>query len=374
MSLNRKKILLTANSTWYLYHFRKSTIKEFVKQGFDVYCLAPDDSFKFQLLKLDVTFIQFNLSNKSVNPVLEVFSTMRIFFKLLKLKPDYVFNFTIKMNIYSGICCVLLKIPYANNVSGLGTAFLHNSWQFRLARKFYGIVNKKADKVFMQNSEDRTFFLEQGLAKEQQVILLPGSGVDVNHFKYHELDMDKPFTFIMIARLIADKGVREYVDAARQVKLEKPNARFLLIGPSDVDNKTAITDAEIRGWQQESVIEYLGELDDIRPCIQSSHILVLPSYREGMPRAVLEAASIGRPAIVSDVAGCRQAIKPLETGWLCEVKNSHSLANAMLLALTLAFENLQTMSHNCRAYMEECFNETLVVDAYIQCFKAYKEQ
>lgn len=370
---SNKVVAFSANSSWYLYHFRKGTLSAFIKQGHNVYCFAPDQKFSAQLLDLGVSFIPLRLDSGSINPMSELMSVVSIFSHIARLRPDYVFNFTIKMNAYVGICCALLNIPYANNVSGLGTAFLHHGWRFKLARILYGVANKKAHRVFMQNVEDKKFFIQQKLVKEQQVVLLPGSGVNVDYFNYHELANEKPFTFIMIARLIADKGVREYIGAAKLVKEKYPDTRFLLVGPSDVANKTAITAKEISQWEQEAVIEYLGEIGDVKPLLKSSHVLVLPSYREGMPRTVLEAASIGRPSIVSDVAGCRQAIKPLQTGWLCEAKSATALADVMQKALGTSDSILREMSLHCREYMESCFSEQLVIDAYLECFLAHSK-
>lgn len=374
MNDHNDSIIFCANSSWYLYHFRKNTLKRFIDLGYMVYCIAPDDQYKSSLCGLGARFIKISLDGASVGIISECLSILDIFKSLYKLKPVYVFNFTIKMNIYLGLCCSLLNIPYANNVSGLGTAFLHDKWVYRFARRLYGFVNKRAHKVFMQNQEDKEYFVQKGLVNSDEVVLLPGSGIDTQRFAYQGVDFSQPIKFIMIARLIADKGVREYVEAAKLVKQEYSDVRFLLVGPSGVANKTAISHEEVDVWRREGIVEYLGEVEDVQPLIVDSHILVLPSYREGMPRTVLEAASIGRPAIVTDVPGCRQAIKPFETGWLCEVKSSDALADTMRIVLESSAEVLSQMSKNCRSYMEDNFDESIVIDAYVESFSEYRRE
>jgi len=174
--------------------------------------------------------------------------------------------------------------------------------------------------------------------------------------------------FLMISRLIADKGVREFVAAARFVKKSFPNVRFVLLGPNAVQNHSAIANEELTSWRQEGIVELPGATDDVRPWLKACHVLVLPSYREGMPRTVLEAASVGRPAIVTDVPGCRQSIVPGETGWLCNVRDPESLANQIIYVI----ENQNLIPEfGDRAAERVCrkFSDQIVIDAYIECLQ-----
>ena len=171
----------------------------------------------------------------------------------------------------------------------------------------------------------------------------------------------------MIARLLGDKGVREYAEACGRLVELGLNLRCLLVGPLRVSNRTAIAEKEVNAWIANGWIEFIGETEDVRPLIELSHVLVLPSYREGMPRTVLEAAAMGRPAIVSDVPGCRQAIEQNVTGWLCEVKNSRSLAHAMERVLNMTSNERQQAGHAARERMVEMFSEDLVINAYFKC-------
>ncbi|WP_282156484.1 glycosyltransferase family 4 protein [Vibrio diabolicus] len=362
-----KCVLLTSNTSWYLYNFRKNTIIALIQKGVRVVCAAPKDSYSEKLEELGASFIAIPMIGKSTNPIYEMRSLFYIFRMLLRLKPFFVYNFTIKMNLYFGLLCRFLSIPYANNVSGLGTVFLHDKLIFKLVKKLYGFVNNGGKTVFFQNQEDHDLFVSAGLAITDKSTILPGSGVDVEHFNFHHLPEKGPFTFTMVARLIADKGIREYVAAARKVKQLYPDVHFILVGPSGISNKTAITDSEIEQWQREQVVEWVGEQADIKPWIINSHVFVLPSYREGMPKTVLEAAAIGRPAIVTDVPGCRQSIVNGRTGWLCQVKSADSLAETMMLVLATSSEELAFKCMEARKRVEHEFTEKIVIDHYLAC-------
>ena len=363
-----KIILLSSNTSWYLDNFRRSTITALLAQGYRVICLSPLDEFSQRLVdEIGAEHIALPLDGKSTGLLQELGSIGFIWQVMRQYKPDFVFNFTVKMNIYSGLVCSLLKIPFANNISGLGTAFIHDSWLFRRVRQMYGLVNRRARRLFFQNEEDLAVFRDSGLLGDTPYTLLPGSGVDLQRFQASPLPARPPFTFIMIARLLGDKGVREYAEACRLLKAEGLPVRCLLVGPLGVSNRTAVSEQEVGQWQAEGILEYLGATIDVRPLIDQAHVLVLPSYREGMPRTVLEAAAMGRPAIVTDVPGCRHSIEPEVTGWLCEVRSASSLAEQMRRVLAMTPEQRQRAGQAARARMEAQFGEDVVVQAYLDC-------
>lgn len=358
-------ILLTSNTSWYLYNFREGTIRAFIDDGYKVYCVAPYDEYSAKLEAFGVVFIPLNVIGKSVNPFNELRSILSIFKTLRTTSPDVVFNFTIKMNIYFGICCQILKIPYVNNVSGLGTAFLHNNLIYRLSRKLYEMTNKKSRNVFFQNEEDMAYFIDRGIVDPLNVILLPGSGIDTQKFAFKKkASSENPLHFLMISRLIADKGVREFVVAAALVKKQYPLIEFTLVGDDKVSNKTAITSKEINQWKRDGAVKLTGNQINIMDYIYTSDVLVLPSYREGMPRTVLEAASCGRPAIVSDVPGCRHSIVEDETGWLVPVKNSQSLADMMINLIEGDYQKISEAGQQARKHVEKNFCHSIVIDQY----------
>ena len=341
--------------------------------GFSVVALSPTDQFSQRLEdELGVRHQHLNLDGKGTSVLGEGRSFVSLALTLRRMKPAFVFNFTVKANIYSGLACRALGIAYANNVSGLGTAFLHDSWLFRRVRALYGFANRGARRVFFQNQEDHRLFHAHGLLKATPTTVLPGSGMDLTRFAFSPLP-DGPLTFVMVARLLGDKGVREYAGAAAQVRKAHPDVRCLLVGPLGISNRTAITADEVTAWVNAGQLAYAGETDDIQPFIRQAHVLVLPSYREGMPRTVLEAAAMGRPAIVSDVPGCRHAIRADETGWLCEVRNADSLAQQMLNAVKRPREQLAEAGLKARALMEAEFDEAIVIRAYLSCLDAVGE-
>ncbi|AZT84522.1 glycosyltransferase family 1 protein [Marinobacter sp. NP-4(2019)] len=363
-----KTVFLTSNTSWYLYNFRASTIQALREQGNRVICLSPPDDFSQRLVdELGVEHIALPLDGKSTGAVQELRSLRFIWKVVRRYRPNAVFNFTVKMNIYCGLVCALQRIPFANNISGLGTAFIHDSWLFRRVRQVYGLVNRRARRLFFQNEEDLSVFRDKGLLGDTPFTLLPGSGVDLERFEVSPLPETGPFTFIMIARLLGDKGVREYAEACRLLKADGLDVRCLLVGPLGVSNRTAISEEEVLQWKEEGILEYPGATDDVRPLIEQAHVLVLPSYREGMPRTVLEAAAMGRPAIVTDVPGCRHAIEPEVTGWMCEVRSAESLAQQMWRVVTMDAAELQRAGDAARRRMEEAFSEEQVVQAYINC-------
>jgi glycosyltransferase involved in cell wall biosynthesis len=273
-----------------------------------------------------------------------------------------VFSFTFKANFAASLCCTALGIPYVTNVTGLGTAFLSDRARHRAIRRFYSFANRRAYATFFQNDSDRDLFRQSGLSTGHRSAVLPGSGVDTDHFAFDRLD--RPVrVFLMIARLIRDKGVIEYLQAARIAKAARPELRFRLVGPIEASGADGIGLDEVLSYRD--AVDYLGELDDVRPALRASECLVLPSYREGMPRTVLEAASTGRVALVSDVEGCRDAIVPGKTGFLFPVRSARGLAEAALWLAGREACEITMMSERARALAVERFSERHCIEPYI---------
>jgi len=363
-------VVLVSNSSFFLYNFHRGVIEGLRDSGYRVVCLAPTDAHSEYLVdELRVEHRALGMEGKGTSLIGEGKSLLALLGTLLKLKPRYVLNFTIKANVYSGLACRLLKIPYTNNVSGLGTAFIHDSWLFRRVRALYGFANRGARCVFFENRDDQRLFMRLGLQKSTPSVVLPGAGIDPQRFAFAPQPQTPPLTFVLVARLIGDKGVREYVMAAERLHERYPQARFWLIGPSGISNRTAISDEEIAAWRERGVLHYLGEQRDVRPFLAEANVLVLPSYREGMPRTVLEAASMGRPAIVSDVPGCRSSVNPGVTGWLCEAANVESLEQQMQGCLDMPHAALMEAGQAARVRIEREFDQQIVVRAYLGCLQ-----
>jgi glycosyltransferase involved in cell wall biosynthesis len=218
--------------------------------------------------------------------------------------------------------------------------------------------------VFFQNDEDRGLFIERRIVRPGQARVLPGSGVDLDRFKPAPLDEGPP-VFLLVARLLRDKGVLEFVKAARILRPILPVARFQLLGPIDEGNRTAISRSELDSWTKQGVVEYLGVTEDVRPFIAAATAIVLPSYREGLPRALVEGAAMARPLIAADAPGSRDIVEDGVNGYLCRVRDARSLAEAMKLLADLPFDQRLAMGEAARRKVQERFSEELVVRAYL---------
>jgi len=359
------KIAFVANTSWNIYNFRESLVKYFLSQRHEVYVLAPRDEHTEKICQWDIFYFEITLENKGKNPFADLKFRNQLKTLYKQIKPDIVLHFTIKPNIYGTLACKSLNIPCINNVSGLGTTFIHKGLSSKIAHFLYKYSFQFASKVFFQNEDDLQIFLDKKLVKKQKTGLLPGSGINLEKFKPQPKEKeDNKFTFLMIARLIYDKGVREYAAAAKIVKERYPQAEIQLLGSYEKDTKNPlnISESEVVSWQ--NAITYLGTASDVRPLIAKADVVVLPSYREGTPRSLLEAAAMGIPLLATDVPGCKEVVKHQENGLLCEVKNAQDLAVKMIEMLEMNPQKLAEMGTNSRKLTENHFDEKLVWKKY----------
>jgi glycosyltransferase involved in cell wall biosynthesis len=358
-------ILITVNAAWNVLNFRRPIVAAMIADGHRVTVLAPHDDSVAALEGLGCKVLPLEMSVKGLNPLqdIKLIGRMRKVFRAEK--PDAIFSYTIKNNIFGALAARPLGIPFIPNVTGLGTAFLSGGFLLHIAEGLYRRAFRNLDVIFFQNEDDRDLFLERRLVTQQQARLLPGSGIDLTHFAATDYPPESDASvFLMIARLLRDKGVLEYVAAARKVKSEHPHARFQLLGAVDAANRTAIDAATVKSWQEEGVIEYLGTADDVRPHIAAAHCVVLPSYREGAPRTLIEAVAMARPLIATDVPGCRSVVEDGVTGYLCKVRDGDDLARSMDTFLALTRDERAQMGLAGRAKMAAHFDQAIVVEAY----------
>ena len=359
-------VLIAANSSWNLENFRSGLIRELLRQGHKVTTVSPDT----QGLTLDGAGVQhraWRMNRSGRNPLKELAALSSLASIIIHERPDIVLGFTIKPNLYSSMIGRLLKIPVVPNVTGLGTAFLGGRALRQAVLLMYRFAFRGAHEVFFQNRDDEALFIREKLVQTGRSRVLPGSGVDLSSFSPSELPKDT--RFLMIARLLGDKGVREYVAAARALKTKVPSATFSLLGELDTQNASAIQRQELEAWIDEGIIEYLGSTSDVRPFIRQSTAVVLPSYREGLPRTLLEGAAMGRPLIGTDVPGCRALVRDGLTGLLCEVQNVDSLAAAMERFAYTPHEERVRMGAQARVMAEQEFDEALVFTAYLDVIR-----
>ena len=358
-------VLISVNAAWNVWNFRRPLVEALIADGHSVTVLAPPDDTAAKLEALGCRIRPLEMSVKGMNPVRDASLLWRLRQEFGALRPDVVLSFTIKPNLYGALAAKAAGIPFVPNVTGLGTAFLSGGALERVAVTLYRRAFRGLPVVFFQNADDRSLFLRRGLVGDAQARLLPGSGIDLARFAaapYPEAEGGP--VFLMIARLLRDKGVIEYVDAARIVRQAHPEARFRLLGAAGAANRSAIGIEAVRGWEAEGVIEYLGTMDDVRPAIAEAHCVVLPSYREGAPRTLIEAAAMGRPLVATDVPGCRSVVADGETGLLCDVRSAESLAEACLRMLALGPEARAAMGMAGRRKMEREYDQAIVVQAY----------
>jgi len=360
-----RRVVLAANSSWNIVNFRTGLIRRLKAEGYVPVVLAPyDPAGDARIRDFEAEWIVVDIERSGLNPFSD-FALLLKYRRILKrLRPCAYLGFTIKPNIYGSIAARGLRIPVIANISGLGTAFIRRGPLLTLVSGLYRFALRRAALVFFQNPDDRALFIERRLVQPDKARLLPGSGVDLQRFAPGPLP-EGPVTFLFIGRILGDKGVRELVKAAQSLLQQGLEVRVQLLGPTDEGNRTSIMRAELERWMSDGVIEYLGETDDVRPFIEKATAVVLPSYREGLPRSLLEAGAMGRPLIATDVPGCREVVEDGVNGMLCAVRDSASLAQSMKRFAELPLEERSAMGSASRRKIETKFSEDVVIGAYL---------
>ena len=334
------KFLIVAGFADSLIGFRKPLILALLDKGLSVHVAAPElttnNKVISELHSLGVATHDISMQRTGMNPLSDLFALFSIFKLMRRIKPDFFLGYTIKPVIYGNLAALLARVPNRFAlITGLGFAFIGEeggaSSKIRaLVQGLYRFALKNTNTVFFQNPDDEKLFRELGiLSSKANSCVVNGSGVDVSQFEVAPLDLNKPIRFLLIARLLGDKGVREYVSAAAEIKKSFPDTVFDLVGWID-ENPDSITQTELDAWVSAGTVNFLGRLSDVRPAISDCDIYVLPSYREGTPRTVLEAMAMGRAVITTDAPGCRETVVDGDNGYLVPIKDSVSLAAAML--------------------------------------------
>ena len=359
------RIVLTANAAWNIAHFRRPLVEALVADGHKVVVVAPEDATVGALEDLGCRFAPLPMDQSGLNPFRDLALAWWMRRTLSRIKPDVVLGFTIKNNLYGAAAARSLGVPFIPNVTGLGTAFLSGPILRFVAESLYQLAFAGLPQIFFQNEDDLRLFVDRALIRSSQARLLPGSGINLYTFDTAPWPgPDKAPTFLMIARILRDKGVLEYVGAARIVRERFPQARFQLLGEVDAENRSAIDLATVQSWDVAHGVEYLGSSPDVRTQIAAAHCVVLPSYREGAPRTLIEAAAMARPTIATDVPGCRSVVDHGRTGLLCAARDSASLAEACMRFLTMTPGQREEMGRAGRAKMVREFDEAIVIKAY----------
>ncbi len=356
------KAVLFANTDWYLYNFRLEYARFLQSKGWEVCFLSPDGEYVEKLKEAGFRHIVFNFSRKGINPIRESETIRRIRSVYEAEKPDLVHHFTIKCVIYGSLAAKELGIrPIVNSITGLGYMFLSNKPYVKLIREVVKNLYKRAlheTQVIFENPDDRDLFLKMGLIQEDNSHIVLGTGIDTEKFAPINPPNSVPLT-VLPSRMIWDKGIREFVDAATAIKEEGIPARFALVGNNDPGNPTCIPFEQLTKWQKEGNVEWWGWQDDIPTVISMSHIVCLPSYREGLPKILIEAASCGRPIVTTDVPGCREAVTDGENGYLVPAKDPEALKEALVKLIKDEDKRIE-MGNASREKALRCFSNEIV--------------
>jgi glycosyltransferase involved in cell wall biosynthesis len=361
------RIAVVANSAWYIANFRLRLMAALRDMGHDVIAVSPEDADVVRITESGFAHHSFALTGSGTRPLQELRSLWLLREVLVRERIELVLSYTPKCNIYSSFARLGLRCKQVANVSGLGSSFIRQDWLTHLVRWLYWLSFRSVDWVFFQNEDDRQTFLQRRIVPIRITERIPGSGVDLQRFAMAPMPSSSAVigpVFLMIARVLEDKGVREYATASARLRTIYPGARFQLLGRLGVDNPSAITAQEFHNWTDSGSIDYLGYHSDVRPFISAASCIVLPSYREGMPRSLLEAGAMGRPLIATEVPGCRDTIDDGRNGFLCRARDSASLAAALERFIRMSPEQQAQMGQLSRQKMEEHFSEDRVIESY----------
>jgi glycosyltransferase involved in cell wall biosynthesis len=334
------KIILFANTDWYLYNFRLSLAKALRDQGHEVILLSPNGGYGDRLTQMGFRWVVFPLSRRGMNPVRELITVGRLARFYRREHPDLVHHFTVKCVLYGSFAAWLANVhAIINSITGLGFIFIEENklWVIVLRQvvKFlYRILlsDRQNTRVIFQNREDMSLFLQKKLTSKERAYLIPGSGVDTAHYVPSPEPEGVPLV-ILPGRLLWDKGVGEFVQAAQALRKEGVNARFALVGDSDSANPGGVPPGQLETWRNEGWVEWWGWQEDMLDVLRKAHIVCLPSYREGVPRSLLEAGACGRPVITTDVPGCRDVVRQGENGLLVPAKDVAALTDALRMLI-----------------------------------------
>jgi glycosyltransferase involved in cell wall biosynthesis len=367
-------IVISYNTCWYVYNFRLPLIRALKERGYEVTVFAPRDEYTDRVVAEGVAFRDMPIEGKGKNPLSEL-KTLLAFRRAYKeLQPEIALQYTIKPNLYGSLAARTLGLPVINNITGLGEAFASGGLTETVVRILYRIAFKRVDLVFFQNPDDKSLFVGDKIVREGQAELLPGSGVDTGRFAPMPRGSG-PFTFLQIGRLLKAKGAEDFIAAARQVKEKRSDVRFALVGRYEPNDPNGVDAPVFEKAREDGIVDYWGEVDDVRPLIAQADCVVLPSYyREGIPRSLLEAASMGKPLVAADSVGTREPVVVGRNGFLHRPRDPGDLARKLFDVLSLDTRALDAMGAESRALMRERFEESIVIDKYLASVERFKRR
>jgi len=368
--MTAKKLFIVVNSVRNYQSKRVLLAEKAREQGYTVHIVTPDDS---EIEITDFEHHTFPLDRRGMNPIDEIQSIKSLINLYQKYNPDIVHHFTIKPVLYGGIAARVTSTPaVVHGITGLGRAFIDESIKGKAIRTvvkggYRGIKNHPNNTYIFQNPDDREYFISSNLVNESDTRLIRSSGVKINRFTPTEEISGPPLT-VLPARMLWDKGIQEFVDAAKEVHKKNIEARFALVGSSDPGNPSSISEEILNQWDSDGVIEYWGWQDNMLDVYKKAHIVCLPSYREGVPQVLLEGAACSKPLVTTDVPGCREAVIDGENGYIVPPKDATQLADRLTKLITNP-DLRQSMGQQGRTLVENEFSREVVVDRTIDVYK-----
>lgn len=356
------KVLIIANSSEGLIQFRKELLIALREQKHDVFVSVPRDELFEEIEPLGCTVIETEMSRRGTNPIKDIRLLCKYYTICKKVRPDIVFTYTIKPNIYGGIVCQWLRLPYIVNITGLGTAIENKGFLHQLTIEMYRIGIKNAQKVFFQNQSNLAFMLEKKVVSENYEVL-PGSGVNLQYHCFEEYPSeDEGIRFLFVGRIMKDKGIEEYLYCAKQIHEMHPECSFDIVGDYDDESyRPAIEQSELEGC-----VKAFGNQKDVHSFIKSHHILIQPSYHEGLSNVLLEAAACGRPVLASNIPGCKETFDEEISGIGFSPRNGDSLVASVEKILSISSDERERMGLCGRKKVEREFSRQIVIDAYLK--------
>ena len=366
--MNRKtiKIAFVSNTSWSLYNFRLDVINALIKKGHRVYTVAPRDDYSDKLTAAGARFINLKLDSFSTSPFRDLKTIIHLHRIYNRIGPDLIFHYTIKPNLYGGAIARLKKIKYFNVVTGLGNTFKMPTYYQSIINSFYKFSNQGAVEIWYLNKENKKRFIDEGISSPSNSFVLPSEGVNTRKFRNVEFkEFGKIRRFLFAGRLLNDKGIREYVEAAKMITSKFESAIFDVIGFTNPNNPKSITLQQLEKWQKQGYINYLGSHEDVRPFLENCDCLVFPSYyEEGVSRILLEAASMSRPIITTDHIGCRDVVTHNVNGILVPTKSTSALVDAIEYMMSLSPSQVEQMGLNGRQYVLAHYDIDDVIEIY----------
>ncbi|HVM89212.1 MAG TPA: glycosyltransferase family 4 protein [Puia sp.] len=365
---NHKLVAFVSNSAWSVYNFRLDVIRHLHQNGHRLLVIAPDDEYSSLLISEGCEYINIHFNNRSESPLLD----LKLYRQLKRIyaqkKPAFIFHYVIKPNIYGSLAAVSCHIKSAAVITGLGYSFAKKNWLYRIVKQLYKKALRKITEVWFLNNEDAKAFIAEKIVDIKRIKVLPGEGINIQHFlpDFGNSKREKSaFIFLMSTRLLKSKGIAVYADAARIIKNKGYDANFELIGFFEKHHPDSITESELRKWEEEGLIRYHGFAKDVRPYLKDADCFVFPSfYNEGVPRCLMEAASMELPIITSFNRGCKEVVLNNSNGYICNPNDPFDLADKMEKMISLSAEERERMGKNGRSLVIKKFNVDTVIREY----------